>query len=149
MEVADAGHGKTGIRVDGQVAWQPPRPASDFVPAAARVVTLSEVAAGDPHPAVPAPVTITNGAVARRIAALVNGLPLSTSDGALCPPPIGDELTLTFRASAGGPVLATVQGPGACNMVQFTLGGQLAPRCRAGSFARDVLAEAGLHWAVP
>ncbi|HEY6788565.1 MAG TPA: hypothetical protein VI365_14770 [Trebonia sp.] len=120
------------------------------MPATARVVTLSEVAVGDPHPKLPAPVTITNADVARRIAALVNALPLSTLAGALCPPPMGNELMLTFRASAGGPVLATAQGPGACNMVQFTLDGQLEPFLQGtGSFTQDVLAAAALRWAVP
>jgi hypothetical protein len=33
VEVADAGGGKTAIRVDGQVGWQPIRRASDLVPA--------------------------------------------------------------------------------------------------------------------
>ncbi|MCW2930198.1 MAG: hypothetical protein JWM19_1160 [Actinomycetia bacterium] len=150
VEVAGDRGGKTGIRVDGQVAWQPPRPATDLVPATARVVTLSEVAVDDPHPKVPAPVTITNANVAWRIAALANGLPLSTMGGASCPAPMGNELMLTFRASAGGPVLATAQGPGDCNMVQFTLDGQLEPVLQGtGSFTQDVLAAAGLRWAVP
>jgi hypothetical protein len=62
----------------------------------------------------------------------------------------GNQLMLTFRASAGGPVLATAQGPGACNMVQFTLGGKLEPALQDnGSFTQDVLAAAGLHWTVP
>ncbi len=42
VEVADAGGGQTAIRVDGQVAWQPTRRASDLVPVTARVVALSE-----------------------------------------------------------------------------------------------------------
>jgi hypothetical protein len=151
VEVADAGGGKTGIRVDGQVAWQPLRPASDLVPATARVVTLAEVSVMDPHPKLPAPVTITDASVVRRITVLVNTLPLSTVDpAASCPAPLGNELLLTFRASPGGPVLATAQGPGACGIVQFTLAGKEQPPLQvAGPFTQDVLAAASLHWAVP
>src|SRR6266702_1846074 len=43
VEVAGAGSGQTAIRVDAQVSWQPPRPASDRVPAAARVVTITQL----------------------------------------------------------------------------------------------------------
>jgi hypothetical protein len=51
-------------------------------------------------------------------------------------------------ARAVGPVLATAQGPGACNMVQFTLDGQLKPVLQGtGSFTQDVLTAAGPHWA--
>jgi hypothetical protein len=151
VEVADAGGGNTGIRVDGQVAWQPLRPASDLVPATARVVTLAEVAVMDPHPKLPAPVTITDASVVRRITVLVNTLPLSTvSPAASCPAPFGSELVLTFRASPRGPVLATAQGPGACGIVQFTLLGKQQPPLQvAGPFKQDVLTAAGLHWAVP
>jgi hypothetical protein len=149
VEVADAGGGKTAIRVDGQVTWQPTRRASDLVPATARVVTLSEVAVLDPHPTLPAPVTITDPNVVRRLTVLVNELPLATFTAASCPPPIGNELMLTFRASRGGPVLATVQGPGACGTMQFTLSGNEAPALQImGSFTQNVLAVAGLRWPV-
>lgn len=148
VEVADAGGGKTAIQVEGQVAWQPPRRTSELVPATARMVTLSEVAVVISHPKLPAPATITDASVVRRLAALVNVLPLSTVPAAAsCPAPFGNELVLTFRASPGGPVLATARGPGACGMVQFTLRGKDQPALQAiGWFTQDVLATAGLHW---
>ena len=150
VEVADAGGGNTGIRVDGQVAWQPVRPASDLVPATARVVTLSEASDVDPHPKLAAPVTITDAHAVRRLTALVNELPLSTLGAASCPPGIGDELVLTFRASPGGPVLAIAQGPGPCGIMQFTLRGNVEPALQiTGSFTQDALASAGLHWPIP
>ncbi len=81
---------------------------------------------------------------------MVNELPLSTIGVASCPAEVGTELVLTFRASVGGPVLATARGPGACVTVQFTLGGKEQPALQAtGSFTRDVLATAGLHWRIP
>jgi hypothetical protein len=150
VEVASAGGGNTGIRVDGQVAWQPPRPASDLVPATARVVTLSEATVMEPRPRLPAPVTITDADVVRRLTALVNGLPLSTLGGASCPAPVGRELVLTFRATPGGPVLATAQGPGPCGIMQFTLNGKAGPALQmTGSFTQDALAAASVRWLIP
>jgi len=35
------GDGQTAIWVDAQVSWQPPRPAAERVPTAARVVTIT------------------------------------------------------------------------------------------------------------
>ena len=78
VEVAGAGHGQTAIRVDAQVSWQPPRPAAERVPSA-RVVTITQPPSPDPHAGrPPAPVTITDLAVVRRLAALVDSLQLST-----------------------------------------------------------------------
>jgi hypothetical protein len=48
VEVAAAGNGQTGIRVDAQVSWQPPRPAAERVPSAARVVTITQLPGLDP-----------------------------------------------------------------------------------------------------
>ena len=46
VEVASAGDGQTGIRVDAWVAWQPPRPAASLIPSAARTVTIAESSSG-------------------------------------------------------------------------------------------------------
>jgi len=79
VEVTSVGNGRTAIRVDAQVSWQPPRPAAERVPTAARVVTITELPSLDPHARrPPAPVTITGPAVVRRLAALVDSLQLST-----------------------------------------------------------------------
>jgi len=133
VEVTGAGNGQTAIRVDAQVAWQPPRPGPERVPTATRIVT------------------ITHLPVVRRIAALVGGLQLSTiGPGASCPAAFGGGIRLTFRARAGGPPLAAAQGPAPCGTVQFSVGGK---RQRAlqitDSFIPHVLKLAGLHWKVP
>jgi hypothetical protein len=147
VEVVGAGNGQTAIRLDADVAWQPSRPASDLVPATARVVTLSEVAVVDTAPKLPAPVTITDASAVRQLMALVNGLPLSTIGAAFCPAPISNELVLTFRASPGGPVLATAQGPGDCGTVQLTIRGKEQPALQpTDSFTQNALTAAGVHW---
>jgi hypothetical protein len=151
VEVAGAGNGQTVIRVDAQVSWQPPRPASERVPSAARVVTITQLPTPDPQASrPPAPVTITSLAVVQRLAALVDGLELSTiGPGASCPMPPGGGIRLMFLARAGGPPLAAAQGPAACGTVQFSVGGkpQLALQI-TDSFIPQVLKLADLHWKV-
>jgi hypothetical protein len=151
VEVAGASPGQTVIRVDAQVSWQPPRPASEWVPPAARVVTITQLPSLDPHARrPPAPVTITGLAV-RELAALVDSLQLSTIGlAASCPPPLGGGIQLTFLARAGGAPLAVAQGPGACGIVQFSIGGQPQPALQiTDSFIPQVLRLAGLNWKVP
>jgi hypothetical protein len=152
VEVTGAGHGQTAIRVDAQVSWQPPRPASERVPSAARAVTISQLPSLIPHPGrLPAPVTITSLAVVRQLAALVDNLQLSTiGPGASCPAAFGGGIRLTFLARAGGPPLAVAEGPEACGTVQFSAGGKRQPALQmTGSFIPQVLKLAGLHWKVP
>jgi hypothetical protein len=151
VEVAGVGNGQTAIRVDAQVSWQPPRPASEWVPSAARVVQITQLPSLDPRAGrPPAPVTITGLAVVRRLAALVDSLQLSTiGPAAPCPLPVGGGIELTFLARAGGPPLAVAQGPAACGTVQFSVGGKPQPALQiTDSFIPQVLMLAGLHWKV-
>jgi hypothetical protein len=152
VEVTGAGHGQTAIRVDAQVSWQPSRPASELVPAATRVVTITQLPSAMPHASrPPAPVTITSLAVIRRLAALIDSLQLSTiGPDAPCPATLGGGIRLTFRARAGGPPLAAAQGPAACGTVQFSVGGKWQPALQLTStFIPHVLKLAGLHWKIP
>jgi hypothetical protein len=151
VEVAAAGHGQTAIRVDAQVSWQPPRPAQELVPSAARVVTITQLPSLDPHATrPPAPVTITDLAVVRRLAALADSLQLSTiGPHASCPAALGGGILLTFRARVGGPPLAAAQGPAACGTVQFSVGGKQQPALQiTESFIPQVLKLTGLNWKV-
>ncbi len=152
VEVTGAGNGETAIRVDAQVSWQPPRPASERVPSATRVVTITVLPSLNPHARhPPAPVTITDPAVVRRLAALVDNLQLSTiGSGASCPAALGGGILLAFLARAGGPPLAVAQGPAPCGTVQFSAGGKQQPALQmTDSFILQVLRLAGLHWKVP
>jgi hypothetical protein len=151
VEVTAAGTGQTAIRVDAQVSWQPPRPASERVPSAARVVTITQLPSLNPHAGrPPVPVTITAPAVVRRLAALVDSLQLSTIGNAPCPAALGGGIRLTFLARAGGPPLAVAQGPAACGTVQFSAGGKQQPALQiTDSFIPQILKLARLHWKVP
>ena len=99
----------------------------------------------------PKPVTITDLAVVRRLAALVDSLQLSTIGPAVsCPLVVGGGIQLTFLARAGGPLLAVAQGPAACGTVQFSAGGKRRPALQiTDSFIPQILKLAGLHWKVP
>ena len=150
VEVVSAGGGRTAIRVDAQVTWQPPRPAAERVPSAARVVTITQLPTLLPHAKRPlASVTITDAAMTKRIAALVDQLPVSTLGVMSCPAMVGGGIELRFRAKAGAPVLAVVNSQGGCDTVLFTLAGQQQPALAgSGSLIMKVLKTAGLHWHV-
>jgi hypothetical protein len=152
VEVVGEGNGKTAIRLDADVAWQPSRPSYDVVPGSARVVTISELASGRPHAKKPpAPVTITDPAVVGRLAALVDGLPVSPLAGEVvsCPASFGSSLQLAFRARAGGPVAALVRTDQPCGMVGFTRPGHPQLGLKNDNVDRRILAIASLHWKVP
>jgi hypothetical protein len=151
VEVTAAGNGQTAIRVDAQVSWQPPRPATERVPSAARVVTITQLPSLDPHASrPPAPVTITDVAVVRRLAALVDSLQLSTiGPTARCPAPLSGGIRLAFLARVGGPPLAVAQGFAACGTVQFSVRGKRQPPLQlTDSFIPQVLKLADLHWKI-
>jgi hypothetical protein len=153
VEVAGAGSGQTAIRLDADVAWQPSRPPGDLVPGAARIVTISELAGGNPKATrPPAPVTITSPAVAGRLAALVDSLPVSPLSGEAvsCPAAFGASLQLAFRARTGGPVAALLQTGQPCGMADLTVTGhQLLGLENNASVDRQILAIASLPWKLP
>jgi hypothetical protein len=152
VEVIGAGNGQTAIRVDAQVSWQPPRPGSERVPSAARVVTITQLPSLGPRARrPPAPVTITDLAAVRRLAALVDSLQLSTIGPAASCPAVGlGRIRLAFLARAGGPPLEAAQGPAACGTVQFSVGGKRQPALQlTDSFIPQVRKLAGVHWKIP
>ncbi|HEY7279050.1 MAG TPA: hypothetical protein VH594_23990 [Trebonia sp.] len=146
VQFYDTGGAQTVIMAEAMVEWQPPRPAADVIPSSVTEVTVK--LSGLVSPPAPAPVTITSVSAVRRLAALVNGLPLSTvAEGVPCPMATG--FTLTFRTARGGPPAAVVDGPGACSEVTFTLDGKNEPPllpADAGAYKAAVLKIAGLHW---
>jgi hypothetical protein len=145
VQFYDAGRGGTVIMAEAMVSWQPPRPSSEVIPASVTEVTIG---ASGPWQGNPAPVTITSVLTVRRLAAFVNGLPLSTV-GQGVPCPMGAGFTLTFRAAAGGPPVAVANGPGACGQVTLTLNGKDEPPLLppdAGTYGATIAKIAGLPW---
>lgn len=147
VEVIAADGGQTAIRVDAQVAWQPPRPPGEHVPSAARVVTVAAVPYTAVSARLPAPVTITGAAAVARLAAFVDSLRLSTIGVASCPAFVAPGVRLTFRARPGGPALAVAEGPASCGTAAFTVEGRQQPALQVpDGFVSQVLATAGLSW---
>ena len=116
---------------------------SEVIPDSVTVVTI---ATAGPWQGNPAPVTITSVPVVRRLAALVNGLPVSTV-GRGVPCSMAAGFTLTFRAAAGGPAVAVADRPAECGVVHLRLGGKDEPALQPpGSYPATVLKIAGLRW---
>jgi hypothetical protein len=149
VKVVNSGSGQTALRVDAQVIWLPAKPATERIPSAARMVTIAAIPGLDATGRTPAPVTITSAAEVRRIASLIDSLPVFPPGAYSCPMDTGRALRMTFRATAGGPALAVATAdPGGCGGVGLTVGGAAQPGLSGGpSLVRQVLAIAGLHWA--
>jgi hypothetical protein len=142
VQAYEMGGGMTVLAADAMVTWQPPRPATEAIPASVRMVTI---ATAGPWQGNPRPVTIRAAPAVRRLAALVNSLPVATvGEGIPCPMGVG--VTLIFSAS-GGPPVAVASGPAACGVIDLTLHGRSEPGLQPpGSYLATVLKTAGLHW---
>lgn len=142
VQAYEAGGGTTVIMAEAMVSWQPPRPAAEVIPASVRAVTI---AASGPWPGNPRPVTIASAPVVRKLAALVNSLPVATA-GQDIPCPMGAGFTLTFGAPGRAPV-AVASGPAECGVVHLTLDGEAEPDLQpSGSYRAAILKIAGLPW---
>ncbi len=108
--VAAGPPGSTILRVDARVVWFVPRPASERVPASARVLEVVEH-----HHRGDQTVTTISGPAVRKIVMLINGLPIFQPNGRITS--VGHvvgcarvrsshQMQLTFRARKGRPVLA-------------------------------------------
>jgi hypothetical protein len=148
VEVTDPSNSVTYVRVDANVAWIPARPASDKVPAGVTVVTITASPDMNQPKQAPAPVTVTDPAKVARIVTALDDLPLQTFHPISCPAEDNRGMTLTFRASPGGAVLATAREliP-SCGGLSFLIGGARQPDLADwGAFPSEVLAIAGVHW---
>jgi hypothetical protein len=152
VEVVQDGD-KTAIRVDAQVTWQPARPAGEKVPAAARAVTISmDLGLNQGAKKPPKPVTITDPAKVRALAALINGLPPFPPGEFSCPADFGGSLALTFRAGPGAPALAVAAVDlSGCDGADLTIGGRPQPALAGPGTdsGPQILKAAGLPWTIP
>ena len=149
VSVASDGPGRTAIRVDAEVGWEPAKPVGERIPAAAKVVTVTPIAGGEPLPAADRPVTLTDQATVTRIAAVVDGLPLFPPGAYHCPADDGGTgILLTFRTALSGPALAVVTGQASgCSPVAVRVEGRSMPTLWHGSqLEQQVIDIAGIHW---
>jgi len=139
---------RTAIRVDAEVSWEPPKPAGERIPAAAKVVTITPIAGSKPLPAADRPVTVTDPAKVAKIAAAVDGLPLFPPGVFSCPADFGHSVLLTFRGTRSGPALAEVTSQaGGCGAVTVTIKGRTMPTLwHSTQLDQQVMDIAGIHW---
>lgn len=143
--------GRTGVRIDADVRYRAPHPPSALIPDGARSVkvTLTPGYGGASRSPLRAEL-ITSRVKVRRLAALIDGLPLLASfrgEAFSCPAlTVAPTVTITFRDAAGRDV-ATVSEPantldtlGPCFAVSFTVRGRQQPGLMDG---RTLLRRAG------
>jgi hypothetical protein len=126
--IAQLPDGVTGIRVDAEVEWTVPRPAGERVPRAADLLTVTR----GTMPGWPPPVsrTVTDRARIRRVAAMLDRLPVVQPVAVACPALFAEPtITLTFLAGPGGPRLARATMPadgpeGSCAPIVFAVRGR-------------------------
>jgi hypothetical protein len=126
----------SAVLVEAADVWLTPRPASETVPASARLVIVSILPAtihtGGRRPS-PRRIFVTDGATVKRLTAAVNALPASQPGVTACPAGDGSRLTLAFRATAHAADLAFVDaGSDACGAVALTLHGRAQPGLGGG-----------------
>jgi hypothetical protein len=148
----------TGVRVDALVGWVTAGQAYQWIPAAARVMTLTEtkLAGNGPSAGPPfAPATVTSATAVQDIAGVINRLsPIPANATFSCPEAFvgSPTVTLTFRAQTGGPELAVASLPtSGCAFVGITVHGKPEAGLLPGDGATDVLWRiqqvTGLDWA--
>jgi hypothetical protein len=147
VSVASDGLDITAVRVDAEVTWMSPKPATERIPAAAKVVTITPVTGVKPVPSTDRPVTVT-GKEVTSIAKAVDDLPLFPPGIFHCPADFGRGIELTFRATPSGPVLAMVTADySGCGLVQVAVNGQLKPELWHGaSLEQQVFKIAHITW---
>jgi len=152
VSTTSAGHGETAIRVDGVVDWISARPAGDTVPATARVATLTETGGNRAGTPASQTRTVTSQADVGKLAAYLNGLPVNVPGAVYnCPADFIGTVTVTFRASAGGPVLAEASGERAgCGFLSYSMPGKTSLYLGGPEAGGGLLAEVdhvtGLDW---
>lgn len=128
VAVAARGPDGTALRADSQAVWVSPHPASERIPAAARVLEIEKRIGGQ----APKSVLVGNAKTVGAVAALIDGLPVAQPGVRSCPeiPAEAKSVRLTFRRSRGGvPLAEAVQKlpPGCGHGLELTIHGKREP----------------------
>jgi hypothetical protein len=152
----------TGIRVDAMAGWVTAGPSYQWIPAGARVMTLTETPpppgtkppGGETIPPPHPPVTISGAPAVRDIVSLINGMSPPPADSASsCPPDYGGRYILTFRTRAGGSVIGAVSLPmSGCAFVGILHNGKdsadLLPGDGTGAVLGRIAQISSVNWPV-
>jgi hypothetical protein len=123
--VVAMGSGEAAIRADAQAIWLEPRPASERIPAAARILEVSRTFAGKTKSA-----TLRKPRAVAAIAGLIDGFGIVQREGPHSCTLVPQEqaiIRLVFRAAPGGPVLAETgqKSPASsCDVLALTIRGK-------------------------
>ena len=129
VQVTNLAGGGAGVRVDAQVQWIIPRPASERIPSGAHEV---DVTRGAPGQAPSLEVKVVASDEIRALEAMVDALGIVQPGAYSCPalPAGGPVVTFTFRTSDGGAVLARASQPASsrepttpCDPMTFSIRG--------------------------
>ncbi|MFZ0386978.1 MAG: hypothetical protein WAL22_15030 [Solirubrobacteraceae bacterium] len=153
VTVTSIGPGRTGVLAESQSVWIVPRPASERIPAATRVV---QIASAVPGAADDGTVTVMRRGQVGSIVALLNRLPIVQPGVTGCPAQIeGKTITMTFRASSSAPALAvlrfvdyqpwTAASSDQCAPVQLSVAGRVRPALDGGDFIKRIERVIGLN----
>jgi hypothetical protein len=143
LTVVGESGGRTGLRADAQIVWVVPRPASERIPARARVLEVDYRKGGKP----PLEFTVLNRRAVLRIAALIDGLPIvQPTDPHSCTAMQANPrtVTLTFRAAPAGRALAEAtqaEPPGACAAMSLEIHGKVRPALTGGETVLRAVSE--------
>ncbi len=134
VEVVQLPGGATGLRADAEVVWVTPRPASETIPAGARLLRVSvssSIKANQPRQR---PLTVTSAAKIEKVTALIDALPAEQPGSIVCPADFGIDVRLAFYRRRGGPPLAVANDdPGGCGDVGLTIEGRAQPPLEGGT----------------
>jgi hypothetical protein len=153
VTVTSIGGGLTGVLAESQSIWIVPRPESERIPAATRVVQISSAV---PGAADGGTVTVTRDGQVGSIIALLNRLPIVQPGVTGCPAQIDPKMiTMTFSASSSGPALAVLQfndyqpwraaNSNECAPVQLSVAGRRRPALDGGDFIKRIERIIGLN----
>ena len=127
-------HGSTGLRVDAQVVWVTPRPASEWIPAGARHLSVSVTSSLKGNLAPQRPFSVASAQRIERVVALLNSLPAAQPSVRSCPNDPGIRVRLAFnQPDTTSPSAVATIDPYGCGSVQLTIGGR--PQAPLGSDA--------------
>jgi hypothetical protein len=152
VTVTSIGGGLTGVLVESQSVWIVPRPASERIPAATRIVQISSAVPGAANGGT---ITVTRQRRVGSIVALLNRLPIVQPGVTGCPAMIDPKtITMTFRASTSSPVLALLRFAdyrpwkaaysSECAPALLSIGGRSQPALDGGDFIRRIERILGL-----
>lgn len=156
VTVTRIGGGHTGVLAESQSVWIVPRPASERIPAATRIVQISSAV---PGAADGGHLTITPAGQVDAIKALLDRLPIVQPGVTGCPGLMlpAKTITMTFRASASAsvPSLAvlrfvdyrpwTTAYSSQCEPVQLSIGGRRRAALDGGGFIEGIERIIGLN----